>query len=244
MSAMTEQEVQDYIRQANWFMRGQIEENRKNFQLDSLPRFEWDQWRRELVFSVGGDPKVVGQIQIAGNHSPKAGSWTWAWANNGLLEPIRRASLKAREFGNEKGIIRLIQPKWAAKESDAWEMTAVVSKLIDAKGAFRCPSPDGFTYMVFTDLRTVTNRKRIFGVQACSHILEQDQPILLVSREADGETLAMCGGENDGPATTKSVAMQKLLDLDPTLSLLADLPDGWVALRESADDDWVRSKAE
>jgi len=123
-------------------------------------------------------------------------------------------------------------------------MTAVTAKLTEAKGAYRCPSQDEFTYMIFTDIRAVSDRKRIFGAQTCSHVLDENQPILLVSRELDGEVLAVCGGENDSATTARVLPLERLLDLDPTLALLADMPDGWVALRESADHDWVRSKAE
>ncbi len=244
MNPMSEQEFQDLLRQANWFMRGQMEENRKAFQLDRYPRFDWDPWRGELVFSSGGVPKVVAGIQLVGTHATKSGAWLWAWANPGYPAPVRQAVLKAREFGTERGVIRLIQPKWAAKESDAWEMTAVADKLNEAKGAYRCPGQDGFTYMIFTDLRAVSDRRRVFGAQTCSHVLDDARPILLVSKERDGEVLAVCGGENDTAATTRDLPLGRLLDLDPTLGLLADLQDGWVALRESPDHEWVRSKAE
>ncbi|HLY08365.1 MAG TPA: hypothetical protein VKW04_03560 [Planctomycetota bacterium] len=244
MNPMSEKEFQDYLRQSNWQMRAQIDQNQKDFQLGSYLRFDWDPWRGELVFSSGGTPKVVARIQIVGSLSTKSNSWVWAWATPGLFDAVRKAVLQTKRFGEERGIISLITPKWAAKESDAWEMTAITARLSDAKGAYKCPSPDGFTFMVFTDLRSVSDRKRIFGVQACSHVLEEDQPILLVSRELDGEVLAVCGGENDSAATTKSIPLAQLLDLDPTLGLLADMPDGWVAMRDAADQDWVRSKAE
>jgi hypothetical protein len=244
MNPMTEAEVQDFLRQSNWFMRGLIDQNKKDFQLDSFSRFDWDQWRGELLFSTGGDPKVLARIQVAGTHSTKSNAWQWAWSNSNLLEPVRRASLKAKQFGEERSIIRLIQPRWAAKDSDCWEMTGVVTKLNDAKGAFRCPGPEGFTYLVITDIRAATDRKRIFPAQTCTHVLEEGQPILLVSRELNGDVVALCGGDNDTPATTKVITLSKLLDLDTTLSALAEMPDGWVALRESEGDDWVRSKAE
>jgi uncharacterized protein DUF6882 len=244
MNPMSEKEFQDFLRQSTWFMRGQMEENRKAFQLDSYLRFDWDQWRGELVFSSGGTPKVAARIQIVGSLSTKSNAWGWAWANPGYLASVRQAALRAKEFGAEHGIIRLITPKWAAKESDAWEMTAVTAKLTEAKGAYRCPSQDGFTYMIFTDLRAVSDRKRVFGARTCSHVLEEGKPILLVSRELDGEVLAVCGGENDSPATMRVLPLDRLIDRDSTLAPLADMPDGWVALRESPDDDWVRSKAE
>jgi hypothetical protein len=243
MNPMSEQEFQDFLRQSNGFMRGQMDENRKAFQLDSYHRFDWDQWRGELVFSSGGTPKVVARIQLVGSLSTKSNAWAWAWANPGYLASIRQAVIRAKVFGTEHGITRLIQPRWAAKESDAWEMTAVTAKLSEAKGAYRCPSHDGFTYMIFTQIRAVSDRRRVFGAQTCSHVLEEDRPILLVSRELDGEVLAVCGGESDSGMTMRVLPLDRLLDLDPTLAQLADMPDGWVALRESPDDDWVRSKA-
>jgi hypothetical protein len=56
--------------------------------------------------------------------------------------------------------------------------------------------------------------------------------------------LAVCGGEDDTPETMKDLTLDRLLGLDDGLTSLADLPDGWVALRESTDQDWARSKPE
>ena len=244
MNPWSDKEVEDYIRQANWFMRGLIEQNQKDFKLNSFTRFDWHPWRGELVFSSGGVPKVVAKIQVVGNLSSKAKTWFWSWANAGVVDAIRVSARKARDFGIENGILRLMQPRWAAQEKDAWEMTAITTKATDAKGAFRVPGQDGSNYLVLTDIREVSDRKRVFGASTCSHVLEEDRPILLVSRELDGEVLAVCGGEDDTPETTKSIDLDKLLDLDTTLAALADMPDGWVAMRESMDDAWAKSKPE
>jgi len=241
---MSDQEFQDYLRQCNWAMRAQMDQNEKEFRLSTYPRFDWDQWRGELVFSAAGTPKVVARIQIVGTLGSKSGAWFWAWANSGVLEAVRQSVLRTRNYGNEQGIQRLIQPKWAAKESDAWEMTALTFRLTDAKGAFKCTSPEGSTFVVFTDIRTVSDRKRLFGARTCAHVLNDARAILLVSRELDGEVLAVCGDEDDNAQTTRDLPLDRLLNLDPSLLPLAAMPDGWVAMRESSDDDWVRSKAE
>jgi hypothetical protein len=244
MNPMSDKEVEDFLRQANWFMRGLMDQNQKEFKLGSFSRFDWSQWRGELVFSSGTVPKVVAKIQVAGTLSTKANTWFWAWANAGIFDAVRKSAARTREFGIERGILRLIQPRWSAKEKDAWEMTAATTKLTDAKGAFRCPGADGVQYLVLTDIRAVSDRKRIFGANTCSHVLDDDRPILLVSRELDGEVLAVCGGEDDSPSTAKDIPLDQLLGLDPSLIPLADMPDGWVAMRESTDQDWARSKAE
>lgn len=244
MNPMTEQEFQGFLQQAKWFMRERMDENRKAFQLDDFKRFDWNHWRGELVFSSGGIPKVVARIQIVGSHATQSKVWVWAWANPDFPASLRQAVLRTKGFGEERVNLRLMQAKWTATEADAWGMTAVTAKLTDAKGAYRCPGQDGFTYMIFTDIRAVTDRKRVFGARTCSHVLDEGEPILLVSRELDGEVLAVCGGENDSAATTRDLPLDRLLGLDPALEPLADMPDGWVALRESPDHDWVRSKAE
>jgi hypothetical protein len=244
MNPWSDKEVEDYIRQANWFMRSQMEQNQKEFKLDSFTRFDWHQWRGELVFSSGTVPKVVARIQVAGTVSTKANTWFWAWANSGIFDAVRQSAKKTREFGVERGILRVLQPRWAAKEKDAWEMTAITTKLTEAKGAFRCPVQDGHAYLVITDIRTVSDRQRIFGAQVCAHIVEEDRSILLLSREKNGEVLAFCGAEDDTPESLRDIQLDRLLELDASLVPLADMEDGWAAMRESPDQEWARSKAE
>ena len=243
MDPMPEAELRDLRQNSNWSMREQMERNQKEFQLDSFSRFDWDPWRGELVFSTAGVPKVAARVQVVGSLSAKFKTWLWAWANPNLLAPVRQSVLKVRKFGEERGILTLIESKWAAKEADAWQMTALSDRLIDAKGAFKCPSDDGFTFMVFTEIRAVSDRKRIFGAKTCSHVLDGNRPILLVSWEADGEVLAVCGGEDDSAATIRDLTLDQLRGLDPDLTQLAGMADGWVALRESPEHDWVRSPA-
>jgi hypothetical protein len=241
---MSEQELREFRQAANWFMQKQMEQVQKDFGLAAFQRFDWSPWRGELVFSTGGVPKVVARVQVVGTFSPKGGAWHWAWANPTLPEPVRREVLRVRQYGEERTLLMLMQPKWAAKEADAWQMTAITDKMLDAKGAFKCPGQDLATFMVFTEIRTVSDRTRIFGARMCSHVLDEGRPILLVSMEQGGEVLALCGGEDDSPAAAQDIPLDKLLALDPSLNDLAGLPQGWVGLRESPDQDWVRSKAE
>jgi hypothetical protein len=37
-----------------------------------------------------------------------------------------------------------------------WELTAVTTRIIGARGGYRCPSQNGFLYVVFTDLSFVS----------------------------------------------------------------------------------------
>jgi hypothetical protein len=244
MNPMSESEQLELRQSSNWFMRAQMEKLQKEFHLDAFGQYAWHPWRGELVFSSGGVPKIVARIQVAGSLSTRNQSWTWAWAKSDLLPPVQQAALQVRRFGEERAVLSLIQPRWAAKEADAWQMTAIACKLIGAQGAFKCPAQDGATFLVLDGVRDVSDRKRLFGARTCAHVLEEDRPILLVSRETDGEVLAVCGGEDDADGTMRELSLDQLLNLDPDLAALADLPDGWAALRESPGHAWTRSQAE
>jgi hypothetical protein len=119
MNPMSEQELREFRQAANWFMQKQMEQVQKEFGLAAFQRFDWSPWRGELVFSTGGVPKVVARVQVVGTFSPKGGAWHWAWANPTLPEPVRREVLRVRQYGEERTLLMLMQPKWAAKEADA-----------------------------------------------------------------------------------------------------------------------------
>jgi hypothetical protein len=244
MNAMSQQEVTDLKQSSNWILKERMERARKEFGLDAAPQFAWHPWRGELVFSNQGAPKVVARIQVVGSLGVKGNVWTWGWARPDLLPSIRQGALRVRQYGEEHGVPFLIQPKWPAVEADGTQMMAIACKLLDAQGGVKCPGPEGTTFLVFTELRSAVDRKRVFGARACAHVLEQGRPILLLSRETDGEVLAVCGGEDDTPESTRSIPLDRLLNLDGSLADLADMPDGWAAFREAPDQEWARSKAD
>ena len=70
-------------------------------------------------------------------------------------------------------------------------------------------------------------------------VLEENFPILLVTHdEDDGTWQILCGTSNhvdDG----RVVDLGCMFERDPTIGLLADLPLGWRASRESVDDAWL-----
>jgi len=73
------------------------------------------------------------------------------------------------------------------------------------------------------------------------HVFEHTSPILLVSR-AEGDWCFLCGDEHDDSASMyRVVGMVHLLELDPTLQLVLDLPSEWEAERKSKDDPWLRT---
>ncbi|HKR08988.1 MAG TPA: hypothetical protein VJS39_07360 [Gemmatimonadaceae bacterium] len=74
----------------------------------------------------------------------------------------------------------------------------------------------------------------------CIHIFDASRPVLLVDRGA-GDWCFLCGdGHEDIAANYRVVGKGHILDRDPTLHELADLPSGWEAERDSPSGAWIR----
>jgi hypothetical protein len=105
---------------------------------------------RQLVFSDGGQRKVVADIQFVGSVSPDTETWLWAWNNDSVDPELCRALLTVRAYGEAHGFPHLVSSKWPAQEVDGWEMTAIAAFLLQAKGAYRSRGESGYTFMIMT----------------------------------------------------------------------------------------------
>jgi len=74
-----------------------------------------------------------------------------------------------------------------------------------------------------------------------STIVQDGQPILLVSHDEDDHGWQFLDGSNP-PSEPFMVCLSHAVDLDCPVSQLADLPPGWIAWRESVDSPWVRQQ--
>ncbi|AEV61869.1 hypothetical protein [Pseudomonas ogarae] len=76
------------------------------------------------------------------------------------------------------------------------------------------------------------------GVYCCGHMFRRERSALLVVREeGDWQFLCGCVDHND-PLEPYHVSIGVLLDVDPTLNQIADLPPEWEAERTEVGGDW------
>lgn len=76
----------------------------------------------------------------------------------------------------------------------------------------------------------------------CDHIFTATRPILLVTHEEDGAWQLLCGDVHDFEVDSCRIAgIGHLLDRDPSVSEVLDLPLGHEAERSSVTGPWVRA---
>lgn len=135
------------------YLHAKQTEAQERFHLGNYERYDWDQQKMQIIWSDDGVPKVVADIQFVGSISTKSDTWLWSWANATVLGRLSKDMAAVRKFGRTHGFEKLTKEKWPAGEVDGWEMTAVAAKILEAKGAYRSPGDDGYTFMIFTDIQ-------------------------------------------------------------------------------------------
>lgn len=66
-------------------------------------------------------------------------------------------------------------------------------------------------------------------------------PVLLVSHDAEDGLWQFLTGDEVQASDARMTTLGEMLQLDPTLAALADLPRGWQATRADAESPWERS---
>ncbi len=143
------------VKESTEALRNKQELLDKEFELGKHKRWDWDQEKAQLIFSNDGVPAVQCDIAFIGSISNVSNTWLWSWANLSLTEGVRVPIERVREFGEANDFPRLTIPKWPAEEVDGWEMSAVAADVLKAKGVYRTPSKNGFTFLAIRDAKWV-----------------------------------------------------------------------------------------
>jgi hypothetical protein len=73
----------------------------------------------------------------------------------------------------------------------------------------------------------------------CGHVFDKSRPVLLASHDG-GDWQLLCGGDHEAGDRPHVVGLHHLLDRDPSLRDILDLPVNWDADRVDAVSPWVR----
>lgn len=81
---------------------------------------------------------------------------------------------------------------------------------------------------------------RNLGVITVQRILDRETSVVYVSHDDDDGSWQFFDGNPVTEEDARVVGLGRIIDLDPTLMDLADLPEGFVAMRNSRQDGWLR----
>ena len=82
------------------------------------------------------------------------------------------------------------------------------------------------------------------GVIACRHVLSGQRSVNLVVHTNDGFWQFLCGNTHQTLAGASAVGLNHLLEFDPSLAAVLDLPNDWYAERSKPGLVWRRASIE
>ena len=86
------------------------------------------------------------------------------------------------------------------------------------------------------------DQPRNCAVFVTREVMDREEPILLVSHDADDHGWQFIGSTDGTADNARIVALDEAVALDSSVLALADLPVGWQAWRESREDSWTREE--
>jgi hypothetical protein len=149
---LSPEEYEEFRAQAYQSLVQMNELCKQEFKLGSWQRWDYELDAGTLTFSSDGVPRVIATIQAVGSTSNKSATWMWGWANRGLPAKVTDQLYKLKQFGEHEKLSQFTEEMIPGDEDVGWEMAAVATRILRGKGVYRCPSKNGFLFLVFMDI--------------------------------------------------------------------------------------------
>ena len=127
----------------------------KTFGIHNYEDWFYDQETGILTFSNSETKNKIVEIQYeeVGSISTISQTWLWSWANPHLDPKIKTEIEVVKNFGEFNNLEHLTKKKWFGDEYDGWEMTAIAAYLMKAKGAYRMPLENTFSFVIYKEIQ-------------------------------------------------------------------------------------------
>ena len=86
------------------------------------------------------------------------------------------------------------------------------------------------------------DQPRNCAVVTLRQIIKEGAPILHVTHDLDDHSWQFLGWDTPEMADAAVVGLAEIVELDPSVLELADLPPGWHAWRRTVDESWTREE--
>ncbi|WP_336775923.1 hypothetical protein [Paenibacillus sp. MMO-58] len=73
-------------------------------------------------------------------------------------------------------------------------------------------------------------------------IMKLESPVLYVTHDEEDGMWQFLDGDDVIEEEARLISLKQMVDIDPSLTSLANLPLGWVAWRETKDSEWIRAQ--
>jgi len=134
-------------------LRARMQALEARFGLSRHDREDVDVEGQTIVFSSGGQPRVLARATLLGTYSRRSRSFAWGGYSKDLPEAARRASSELVDGLPDRDMWEISTPVFPADEPTAWALGALVCESLGADGVHCSPRDEGLVFLLLRDVR-------------------------------------------------------------------------------------------
>lgn len=123
------------------------EEFKNKYDVDSYENWFYNQVTGLLTFNTG-KKEINFKYEEVGTFSTTSNTWKWAWDNENTLPEVKESIGRVKDFGTESNFNKLTNGYFESSKEEAWEFTAIATKLLNGIGVYRPVSDHLMIFMV------------------------------------------------------------------------------------------------
>ncbi len=120
------------------------------YDLNWYENWFYDQATGLLTFSTG-DKELNFKYLEVGTYSKNTNTWKWSWDNENTLKKVKEQASLVKDYGKKFGYQKLSEGYVESSEEEAWEFTAIATKIVNGIGAYRPVSDHLLIFMVLLE---------------------------------------------------------------------------------------------
>ncbi len=146
-------DVNQFIQASMQGLQQQTASHISIWHLGQQKTWDADQETGILTFAFADGSVASANFQIVGTHDMLSGTFLWGWDHPSVLAPLREHAKLTRAWGVENGVAKFTTREVSCSEDEAWEFTAVTTRLAGANGAYRGLAGTTAVFMTFGEVK-------------------------------------------------------------------------------------------
>lgn len=143
-------DFEEYLEGSMEGLRLATDAHRNTWHLGSEKTWNVDQNSGILSFCFEDGLVAAAPAQIIGTYDSQQGSFMWGWDHPSVALGMQKSAMKAKAFGQKRGIDELTTHVVSCDHDRAWAYAALAMREASDSGAFRAPANQRtFVFMTF-----------------------------------------------------------------------------------------------
>lgn len=146
------EDLRQFIEASMEGLRLQTASHQRLWNLGSESQWNVDLQQGQILWQFAEGVQVSASIQVVGTYNPQNGTFLWGWDHPSVPEVLSQHAALVKAYGQQNHVARFTTRQVQCTEDEAWEFTAVATRLGEASGAYRGNAGGTLVFLTFGEV--------------------------------------------------------------------------------------------